>query len=295
MRLIRKFSVIFFVFSLIVFLFFRYFVFHDNDTTGPVISMEENTIKASIEISSAELLQGVTAHDALDGDVTDSLVVEGLSNFVEHGHRLVTIAAFDKQDNVSKVTRDLYYTDYESPQFHLTQPLRFPLNETEYLDGLTATDCLDGDVTKNIKISGDNVILSDVADDYPMEFSVTNSAGDVTTLKCTVEIYDPQEENKKPQFELSKALINVKKGGKEYDPLDFVEKIIVGGLEYTKTEDGDYYNEPSDKVIDQSEIEVENPVKYDKAGCYEVTISYTDDDEEESYTGKTRLIVMVNE
>ena len=53
------------------------------DGKGPEISMDNSEISVSIHADEAELLSGVTAYDAKDGDVTDSLAVEHISNFIE--------------------------------------------------------------------------------------------------------------------------------------------------------------------------------------------------------------------
>lgn len=45
------------------------------DGKGPEISMDNSEISVSIHADEAELLSGVTAYDAKDGDVTDSLAV----------------------------------------------------------------------------------------------------------------------------------------------------------------------------------------------------------------------------
>lgn len=58
------------------------------------------------------LLAGVTATDAEDGDVTASLLVEGISGRNDDGTVQVTYAAFDSNHHVTKATRAVRYTDY---------------------------------------------------------------------------------------------------------------------------------------------------------------------------------------
>ena len=55
------------------------------DGKGPEITMDNSEISASIHAEESELLAGVTAYDKKDGDVTSSLAVEHISNFVEKG------------------------------------------------------------------------------------------------------------------------------------------------------------------------------------------------------------------
>ena len=56
--------------------------------------------------------------------MTGSILVEKLSDLYDGNRRLVTYAAFDSDDNVSKASREIVYTDYSSPRFSLTHALR---------------------------------------------------------------------------------------------------------------------------------------------------------------------------
>jgi hypothetical protein len=56
------------------------FLEEKEDKTPPVIKCEFNQIKASIETPMEDLLLGVTAWDEGDGDVSESLFVEGCPN-----------------------------------------------------------------------------------------------------------------------------------------------------------------------------------------------------------------------
>lgn len=79
--------------------------------------MDNSEISVSIHADEAELLAGVTAYDAKDGDVTDSLAVEHISNFIEKGRRKISIVAFDSDNNVTHAEREMVYNDYTSPVF----------------------------------------------------------------------------------------------------------------------------------------------------------------------------------
>ena len=58
-----------------------------------------------LSLSEQELLRGVEAEDAVDGDVTDSLVVESFTMNQQKGSGIVVYAARDRQNNVGKYTR----------------------------------------------------------------------------------------------------------------------------------------------------------------------------------------------
>lgn len=74
------------------------------DRTAPVIHFGENNIAYTEGMDSALLLEGVTAVDDEDGDVTDTLLIEKISDTAK-GDVLVTYAALDRSDNVAKAGR----------------------------------------------------------------------------------------------------------------------------------------------------------------------------------------------
>ena len=76
----------------------------DEDRTAPVIHMEETELEYRDGMSDEELLEGVTATDETDGDVTGSLVVEKVSE-VGNGVVIVTFGAKDASNNVAKTSR----------------------------------------------------------------------------------------------------------------------------------------------------------------------------------------------
>lgn len=83
------------------------------DREGPTITVDD-TEKLSWHsgMDKLDLLKGVTARDDVDGDVTDSLVVESIKQDMEVGDKvLVTYAAKDSSNNVTKVTRSVDYTE----------------------------------------------------------------------------------------------------------------------------------------------------------------------------------------
>ena len=78
----------------------------DEDRTAPVIHMEEVEMEYREGMTDEELLEGVTAIDETDGDVTGSLVVEKVSE-AGNGIAIVTFGAKDASNNVAKTSRVL--------------------------------------------------------------------------------------------------------------------------------------------------------------------------------------------
>lgn len=287
MRLLRYFSCVLFALSLAAFCFYQYRERRVLDNTPPVIQMPESSMTVSTKTTLSELLSEISAEDDRDGDVTDSLVVESISNFVEKKTRVLTVAAMDSAGNIAKASCEIVYEHYKPARFQLSQPLRFPMGTTHIVEVLTAEDRLDGDISSRIKISGEGSLSSSDPGDYPMTFSVTNSAGDVSKINATVTLYVPAEENKKPQITLSKNLIYIKKG-KKIDPWDYVSELIVTGQTYERQGNA---LESRRGAVYKSDFHIENGVDSKKPGSYEIVYSYAED--EGSEPGIARLIVVV--
>lgn len=81
------------------------------DTAGPEIMIEEGILELSVNASDEDLLQGVTAQDRRDGDVTDSLIIESVYGIGEDNTATVTYAAFDRSGNVSTQSRRIRYVE----------------------------------------------------------------------------------------------------------------------------------------------------------------------------------------
>lgn len=294
MKRMRMFSIGFFIISIAVFGIYKVRTAKSRDLVGPVIKMNEGTITVSVNATEQDLLAGITAEDNKDGDVTDSLIVESMSNFIEKGRRNITVAAVDSDNHVTKASREVVYSDYRSPRFSLEKPLKFLLNENNILEGLSVEDVLDGNLTANIKISADYYVQTDTEGDYPMIFSVANSAGDVAELPVTVEMYRPSGE---PEILLSEYLVYTDVG-KAIEPWDYVQQITMGGIEYERGEDGVFYgpepeNEDQERAsISREDVRITQNIDYKVPGVSEITYEI---EEENKEPGKVRLIVVVSE
>lgn len=81
------------------------------DSNGPVITVGGTNITYQKGEDTKKLLEGVTAYDKEDGDVTDSVVIEHMI-IVGNGKKLkVTYAAVDKNKNVTKSSKIVNYKD----------------------------------------------------------------------------------------------------------------------------------------------------------------------------------------
>lgn len=81
-----------------------------DDRKGPEIELPaDGDVTYEEGSDTAPLLEGVTATDEKDGDVTDSLVIENIFPNNDHTSASVVYAAKDSHNNVSKATRRVNY------------------------------------------------------------------------------------------------------------------------------------------------------------------------------------------
>ena len=293
MRYLRIISVALLLIATLTFGVCRYYYNIAIDSKPPVISMESESIKVSVEDPEEALLAGITVTDNRDGDVTDSLFVEKMDNFTTFGTRQYAVVACDKAGNISKATRELVYTDYRKPQFSLSEPLRFPLGTTGIVTNIGAKDVIEGDINSQVRVTGAHS-MSNIAGDYPMEFAVTNEAGDTSTITATVTLYDIAAENVKPKIELKDYLVYASRTEK-VRVTDYVKSMKLGNVEYIHRgsalvpKNERFVSNTMPEEIALSKLHISDGVDYSNPGTYEIVYEYTFEGE----TGTVRLIVVV--
>ena len=295
MRRLRNFSILLFIVSVALFLAFQLRARSHKDSSGLDIFMGSGTIEASVTDSEDVLLADVTARDSRDGDVTDSLVVEKISTFLRPSTRIITYAAFDKENHVTRAERELVYTDYEAPKFTITEPLVFSAGTTEILAHVSVADCLDGDLTDSVKILSNERLMVDVPGNYEIKLQAANSAGDVETLPVTVKILE--EGPGELQIFLSDYVVYVPAGG-EFDPLSLVKEVKIGGTKYPVVPGAGSYengvNNPAEVTVGTNYIHVDDTVDRSTPGDYRVTYSMTiEKGNGTEISGETTLYVVV--
>lgn len=256
------------------------------DHKAPVITADSDSIVVSISATEEDMLAGMKAYDDRDGDVTDRMVVVSKSKFIKKGTLHVNYAAFDSSRNVGTYTRELTYLDYVSPHFHLYAPLRFASGASGYdcLDYVTAEDCLDGNITQQIKISfGKTTTVTGDTTEQTVTLQVTNSCGDTSTL----ELPFTKEEfltYSRPAPALKEYVAYVPKGGK-IDLRGYVSGIWSAGS--VKGFDDTEYDIYSDVTITSRELDLYHP------GIYNVTFTLYRPTGEQ--LGTSTLIVIVED
>lgn len=300
LRKTRIFVVIFFIISVLLFGGYTLIRAVTVDHTLPIIEMDSDEVTISVKGGDAAILEGIKASDEKDGDITGNLFVESKSTFIEKGIFKATIAVADSDNHVTKVERKVTYSDYRSPQFTLTEPLKFLTtrenrDDLNIAESLRANDVVDGDISNKIKISSEYSINGYTTGDSHMEFIVTNSMGDTSKLPVTVNIYSALEESGLPEIILSNYLINTPVGaGADIEAL--IEQIEYHNDTFRRGEDGNLYNGEFDAegnpiMFDWSAIQIDTDADWNTPGVYEVKITFTD--EAANLSNFTRCYVVV--
>lgn len=186
----RFFMILLAILCLVAFFAYRAMGSLSADNQPPVIRESGDPPELSVTDGDAALLSGLTARDDVDGNVTDSLIVESVRLADADGTVNVTCAAFDRAGNVAKFTRQARYTDYESPRFSLSQPLLFSQGSSfDVLDIVGAQDVLEGDIQHRIRATSLDESSVSAIGSHQVQFRVTNSLGDTVSLTLPVEVY----------------------------------------------------------------------------------------------------------
>lgn len=250
------------------------------DHIGPEITFDSQQIQVSVKDSEDALLKGVTAMDDRDGDVTNLVVVEGISKISSDHTVKVTYAAFDAAGNVTKAQREVSYSDYRSPRFQLSQPLVFQSGSSFDVFGyIHAEDLVDGSLDNRIKatlVGGDSAITAEGM--HQVEFRVTNSMGDAVSLTLPVEVCPSGVY--RGTVTLRENLVYLKVGS-TFEPMDYLQQYQVGESTYT------YFDGAYDISVTIGGDMVDTSVP----GVYSVSYTVSDG----VNTGYTRLTVVVEE
>lgn len=259
---------IFFVFSCIIFGIYFFKTQLTKDSMPPTISFDKETLSISVKATEKELLKGVTALDKEDGNITDSIRISSMSHFISKGKRKITYIVFDKANNVTTATRELIYTDYISPRIYAKHPFRYTTEEIQKMNkmqGMTAEDCIDGDLTNQIRrIYSGNSYDTFGPEKIALTLQVNNSTGDVCSIPVEISVINDEEQDK--YYPLLSEYIVYTKVGKPVSPTTYLKGIAYGNMEYSLAE--------SAKLgVQSNKITVKSNVDYNKPGVY--TNEYT--------------------
>ncbi|MGI6012029.1 MAG: hypothetical protein ACOX8H_11165 [Ruminococcus sp.] len=243
------------------------------DFTVPQITSDREVLEVPSQYEEAQLLEGLTAYDEKDGDLTDQIIVGSFSQFVEKGVCNVTYVVFDSSNQPATLTRQLRFSDYRSPRLTLSQPLVFREGEGENaVTYVGADDSLDGNISSLVKLVESDVDYQ-TAGDYTITVEVTNSFGDVETQNLPVHIIEGS--NAALQIQLTSPIVYINPG-EEIDPNAYVEQVT----------------DADGNILDSPVVTAESGVDSQREGCYEIHYRA---ENEQGLAGETWLTVIVRE
>lgn len=257
MKFIQVFTIALFVIAVVLFGADYAYNHYVADKTSPIIRMQSDVIEVEMGATDEELLQGVTASDNRDGDLTKDILVQGVSQLVSDDSAIVTYVVFDSSNNMGTLRRTVRYTNYAKPHFTMKDPLFFsPGSLVNITEHLTASDASGKDFSENINVVSQDV-QKNVEGLYSVTVQVSNDMGDYESVTLPLVI-NRKYANSRP-ITLTDYIVYVK-AGEYYDPMDYIRSIL--------------YNDPTEEGL--KNVIVDNPVNPDKPGYYTVTYTYDD-------------------
>ena len=234
----------------------------------PVLTCPEDVLEVSVFQDHQTLLTGVTARDRQDGDLSDRVMVAGISKLISEDMAKVSYIVFDSDDNMASGERLIRYLDYQRPMIYADEPLSYAsVNVTNMAKGLHAEDAIDGDISDLIRVSTLNA--TEESDVYRIVAQVTNSMGDNRRVELPVIIQRDDPDH--PVVHLKQYILYLEKGA-EFSPRDMIR--IVSAYR---------------KSFPASDVEIESDVDTSQPGTYWVKYLFVRDGE----TSKSILTVVV--
>lgn len=177
--------------------------------SGPSLTCDTALLEISVAGSEDAFLTGVTATDEQDGDISHKIMIQGISKFIDDSTVKVTYIVFDSDGNLATTSRQVRFTDYTSPRFSITTPLRYVSGESMLLlDRVKVTDSFDGDITSDVRVS--TLTASSQPEIYTVTLQATNSLGD--TARITLPVIVESGSASRPQITLSSYLVYLEAG-----------------------------------------------------------------------------------
>ena len=241
------------------------------NTDHPTISNSEELLEISVNDPPEAMLQGLSASDATDGDLTKDIMVASVSHFLEPGTVNVKYVVFDSHNNSATLTRRVRYTDYTPPVFSLEKAPVYKVGKSfDLLDYVRVDDCIDGDISDHIRVIS-NMVNNYLAGNYPIVLEVSNSCGDTEQVTVWVSY-----ENKEPTAEvkLHRYVVYVEQDG-EFDPKQWLANVT----------------DKNANVLDAEKVVVQGNLDLTKLGCYQLVYTYDDG----NLSGYAPLTVVVTE
>ncbi|WP_199460510.1 immunoglobulin-like domain-containing protein [Vibrio owensii] len=138
--------------------------------------------------SSFDPYAGVTASDKEDGDLTNSITLEGSVDVNTVGTYVLVYSVKDSDNNETKQSRTVVVYSLV-PEFEGVTDTTIQLGDAfDPMAGVKATDAEDGDLTDQVRVEGS--VDVNVLGVYDLVYRVTDSANQTTTAQRSVIVSD---------------------------------------------------------------------------------------------------------
>nr|WP_172692175.1 immunoglobulin-like domain-containing protein [Paeniclostridium sordellii]AUO31689.1 hypothetical protein [Paeniclostridium sordellii] len=226
-------------------------------TIPKIIATNKSVLINTIKNHKEFLLSGVTANDLESGNLTDKITVDDSKvDWNKPGVYPVTYSVADSDGNTVSKTIELTIKSNDKPVISGVDDISIKEGTTfNPMTGVTATDTEDGNITKDIKVTG--TVDTDKPGKYELTYTVTDTDGNTTTVKRIVTVNPKMVViNNPPVIKAEDKTIKV---GDKFNPMT--------GVTATDKEDGNITKDI--KVI-------EDTVNTSKVGTYKVVYEVTD-------------------
>lgn len=271
MRQLQIVTIILFVFSLVFACWADNRYYSRTNTDYPQISNSVETLQISVKDPPEAMLQGLTAKDPTDGDLTDRILVASVSHFLEPGAVNVKYVVFDSHNNSATLTRRVQYTDYTPPRFSLEKSPVYTVGRSfDLLQYVKVEDCIDGDISDHVRVIS-NMVNNFSVGNYPVVLEVSNSCGDTAQITLWVSFLSKEST---AVVTLHQNIVYIQQG-EEFDPKQWLATVT----------------DRNAVALDTAKVEVQGNLDMDQPGCYQLVYSYDDG----KLSGQSPLTVVVTE
>ena len=224
MTILKRTVIVIFCISLLIFIVAVVKELISSDSSIPEITSDRDVLEVPCNYTESQLLEGLSAYDQDDGDLTSKIVVGSMSRFINPGVCNVTYVVFDSSNHSASFTRKVRFSDYHAPRFNTSEPLVFTEregNSTLLKERIIANDIIDGEISESVINTSSDINYS-VAGTYHSTYEVSNRFGDTSTIELPVHII--KSENNQIDIKLTQGIIYINTGD-TIDAADYIESV----------------------------------------------------------------------
>ena len=221
----------------------------------PIINATDKEVS---QYTTFDYMDGVTAIDDTDGNITSKVTYDKTVDTNTKGTYSVTYSVTNSNNKTTTKTIKVTVVDNSKPIINASDKTVYLNREFDPMDGVTATDKEDGDLTKKIEVTKNNVDTS-VIGEYEVEYAVTDSANQKVTKKIKVNVAEKvlKETSANFYFDYLKS-VNGQLQLKGYNTINGIDNNLATNIKYKvefkNLDDGSTIIQNADRITQASEI-----------------------------------------